>query len=591
MISIGKYHLTESAVIIKVRRRVCESVEELLDSELFFEILKRFVRKLEKKRSPLLAIFPPYKSRVPDGSIRKLVQVFQFLDHLELKYVEGLVPGTGKFKLDALVLNEFVEQLYNFWRSFNRFLVCDSKGDRLDRRPYRTFNDTTEKLMELVRIAYRDIQENLTGEHPRIYRQVHAGVEVAVIALPHKFDLPGRDSAGLGQVGVIRQILMYPPLILDPPMNKRSGRFERVMKNPLRNIRLAPEEWLCYPAKVGDLFIPIYFHQKFYGLGFALNNLFELVGEEELSRRPDAIYLFGVDPEQATEGDSGPTVFYDDERNNVLVATVPREERFGYFGYLKKMVLTLHNICMMKRSRMPFHGGLLKLVTRSGSSATILMMGDTATGKSETLEALLKLGKDSISEMLVIADDMGSLRIDSGGDVIGYGTEIGAFLRLDDLSPGYAFGQIDRAIIMSPGKTNARIVLPVAEYENVVKGHKIDMVLYANNFETVDRDHPVIEEFPDAGTALETFREGRAMSKGTTTSTGLVKSYFANIFGPPQYRELHDKIARKVFRHLYKNGVFVGQMRTRLALPGYEQKGPAAVAKEILRLIHNRGRK
>ena len=36
--------------------------------------------------------------------------------------------------------------------------------------------------------------------------------------------------------------------------------------------------------------------------------------------------------------------------------------------------------------------------------------------------------------------------------------------------------------------------------------------------------------------ALDIFREGAVMSKGTTTSSGLVHSYFANIFGPPEYK-------------------------------------------------------
>ncbi|MDZ7821174.1 MAG: hypothetical protein U5N26_04820 [Candidatus Marinimicrobia bacterium] len=45
--------------------------------------------------------------------------------------------------------------------------------------------------------------------------------------------------------------------------------------------------------------------------------------------------------------------------------------------------------------------------------------------------------------------------------MIGCGTETGAFVRLDDLQPGYAFGQLDRSIIMSPGKINSRILLPV----------------------------------------------------------------------------------------------------------------------------------
>ena len=47
---------------------------------------------------------------------------------------------------------------------------------------------------------------------------------------------------------------------------------------------------------------------------------------------------------------------------------------------------------------------------------------------------------------------MGALDIDSAGNIIGYGTEIGAFVRLDDLKPGYAFGHLDRAIIQdTPG--------------------------------------------------------------------------------------------------------------------------------------------
>ncbi len=54
--------------------------------------------------------------------------------------------------------------------------------------------------------------------------------------------------------------------------------------------------------------------------------------------------------------------------------------------------------------------------------------------------------------------------------VLGYGTEIGAFVRLDDLQQGYAIGQIDRAIIMSPQKVNARVVLPVTTLHEVQRG-------------------------------------------------------------------------------------------------------------------------
>lgn len=75
------------------------------------------------------------------------------------------------------------------------------------------------------------------------------------------------------------------------------------------------------------------------------------------------------------------------------------------------------------------------------------------------------------------------------------------------------------------------------------------------------------------------------MSKGTTTSTGIVHSYFANIFGPPQYKEQHDALAIKFFNAFFTSSVFVGQMRTRLGISGCEMNGPDEAAMELLRQI------
>jgi len=178
-----------------------------------------------------------------------------------------------------------------------------------------------------------------------------------------------------------------------------------------------------------------------------------------------------------------------------------------------------------------------------------------------------------------------AIELDEDGSPIGFGTEIGAFLRLDDLQPGYAYGHLDRSIIMNPNQVNARIVFPVTTFNTVITGHKIDYILYANNYEEIDDDHPVIEKFNTPEWALDVFRNGAVMSKGTTTSTGLVHSYFANIFGPPEYREIHENIAKNHFSSFFKTGVFVGQMRTRLGIRGYEVSGPAEAAKELLKII------
>jgi len=339
---------------------------------------------------------------------------------------------------------------------------------------------------------------------------------------------------------------------------------------------------------VGPVVIFVYFHQKFISLGCSLANLFELATTEQIRKGPDAVYLFGVPSEAMIAFGELPTIFHEDESNNLLIAAVPREDQFGYFGYLKKMILTLHNILMMKRGRMPYHGAMVRIVLESGRAASLLLIGDTATGKSESLEAFRTLGRDCIRDLRIVADDMGSLDIAADGSVLAYGTEIGAFVRLDDLQQGYAFGQLDRAIIMSPQKINARVVLPVTTLDEVLHGYRLDLLLYANNYEEVDDGHPIIERFDTAEAALNVFREGAAMAKGTTTSTGLVHSYFANIFGAPQYKEVHEPLAENVFRAAFASGVIVGQLRTRLGIPGCERKGPEAAAEVLLALISER---
>lgn len=581
--NIGSFSIIDKKIIIRIHDRICETEEELVLSALFQEIIQGALGQLRKRNSYLLNIFG--KTEIAPQDIKTLTEVLRFLTKMPGHLIPSVVPQGAVFLRDPNLLNDFVEYLYNYWRSFDRFVISDSTGKDLDKKPYRTFSMTIGQLTNLIRGAYRDIQENITGKHPRIYRQVAAGAEISTISVQKNIPFPAPVYEKLNQIPVIRQILLYPPLILNPPMNKRTGRFERVAQNPLDLIDVKKEEWLCYPAKVGSLIIFIYFHNKFSDLGHSLCNLFQLAEDEDLTRKPDAVFVFGAEENALDSLSSFPTVFYDDEKNGLLSAAIPRRDEFGYFGYLKKMTLTLHNIIMMKKGRWPFHGALVRMFLQGGREAVILFVGDTGAGKSETLEALRGIAEDTVQDLMIIADDMGSLEITAEGKILGYGTETGAFLRLDDLQPGYALGQIDRAIIMSPNQVNARIVLPVTTFENIIAGWKIDFVLYANNYEDIDEDHPLLERFESVDKAFSVFKEGTVMSKGTTTSTGIVHSYFANVFGPPQYKHLHEPLARRFFEAFFEKGIFVGQMRTRLGIPGWERKGPEHAAKELLQKI------
>ena len=570
-------------VILNIRERMCETPEELLGSEKFRQTLEHYIKNLKSKNSPILEVFGDRK--IDAESVSDLVTTLKHLVKYESNLVPHVFEQSEAFMKNLDRLADFVESLYDYWRGFDRFIVNDSEGDRLDKRPYRTFNETVEHLTHLIRSVYRQIQENITGIHPNVYRQIPAGAEMSVISLPKKIDYKGEKYKKLNEIPVIRQMLIYPPLVIQQPMNKRTGHFKKIDKNPIDLCNLQTDEWLCYPARIGKLLIMVYFHIDFSELGFSQCNLFQLADDNDFKKKPDALFIYGVQGNVLDGLASSPTVFYEDKENDIFVGAVPGRPEFGYFGYLKKMTLTLHNALIMKNRNMPFHGAMMKILLQGDKEATILMMGDTGAGKSETLEAFRVLAEKHIREITIIADDMGSIELDSAGVPVGYGTEIGAFLRLDDLQPGYAYGHLDRSIIMNPSQVNARIIMPVTKFETVIQGHKIDYILYANNYEEIDDTHPVIERFTSSEKALETFRNGAVMSKGTTTTSGLVNTYFANIFGPPEYMELHEEIVEKYFKSFFDNNVFVGQMRTRLGIQGYETNGPQEAALELLRII------
>ncbi len=575
-------------VVMHARGAICTTTQEIVESEAFVAIVTAYVARLRAHHSPLLdELGVPRLAAGGGAEVQALVDLLRLLANNPIERVAAAAdPAAGSADRRREALHEFVEGLYDHWRSFDRFMVAlEGAAAAGPQRPHRDFNQMMETFAMLVRGLYRDVVENITGHHPRVYRQVSAGCEVGLVCSRRQWPVPPAYRGTLSAVPFVRHVVIDPPFIIDPPNNKRSGEFLEVGENPVAGLEIDPARWICYPAVVGHVVVFVYVNQRFIGLGSALANLFELADDEQIAAGPDAVYLYGVPPETLARYGELPTVFYDDAEADLLVGAVPAEDRFGYFGYLKKMVLTLHNVVVMKRGRMPCHGACSRVVLETGAAANVLIIGDTATGKSETLEALRELAGDEIADLRIVADDMGSLELDDEGVLRTYGTEIGAFVRLDDLSKGYAFGQLDRAIFMSPQKTNARVVVPVTSLEEVQYPHRLDILLYANNYEWVDDAHPVIERFADAEQALAVFREGRAMSKGTTTSTGLTSTYFANVFGATQRRELHDGIATRVFAAAFSSGVYVGQIRTQLGIEGLESKGPQEAAVALLRLI------
>lgn len=579
------YVIERGKVIFDYSALYCDTPEKLLRSDLFLDVMERFIERLASRGHSLFAFIietAPWLKRAEMAGY--MVNLFRLLSNHSAEEVVCLDERHRAMLSEKDLLHEFVEELYNYWRRFERFLYMEApmrSGQARSGMHDAQFIKLNEEFKHLVLYVYRRVIENLMGRNPRVYRQLPAGANMGMLLERIEWDCPDRYRA-LRDIPFIRISLTEPPLILYPVMNKRKGKFEEVGGLPEIGAMLEPSEWFCFPAKVGELTAFIYFHRDFISLGLSLVNLFELAEYDEIEgRRPDLLLLFGLRG-GALPGD---TVFFEDGEAGVFAGLIRHSEEVDYFGYFKKMTLTLHNIAMLKRGRLPLHGAMAHIKLKSGGEASVVIVGDSGAGKSETLEALRAISDDLICEMRIVFDDMGSLGLDAEGRVVGYGTEIGAFVRLDDLEPGYAYEEIDRSIFMNPDKSNARLVMPITRYHHVVRGYPLDMVLYANNYEQIDEAHPSVEFFSSAEEALSVFRSGARLAKGTTDEKGLVHTYFANPFGAPQRMDAHEERAAFYFSRMFGSGVRVGQIRTRLGIEGFGQTGPRTAAVELLRSI------
>lgn len=445
-----------------------------------------------------------------------------------------------------------VEELYSYYRSLLRVSVINYNDNKIVGNEFRTI-DT--QFNDLVRKLYRILEEKLQGFENRTYRQVNAATNATILVQQHNWQIPdGYDQ--LRDIDFINTVMLRPPMMMHTKSNKREGVFSAVEQNPLEYFHGERGKWYCYPAKIGESLAFIYFNVDYLVNGIALSNLFELASPEEVEgQKPDLVLLFGL---EKTEGMV--SHYYHDEKNNIWVGEVPYTDKTTYFGYMKKMCLTLHNLHQIYNGRLPIHGSMLKIKFTNGKEKNVVFFGDSGAGKSESIEALQELADDKIVSMETIFDDMGSFTLTDDGNIYAQGTETGAFVRLDDLSSAVAFNNMDRGVYLNPERKNARVIIPADTYQNVVKHHHIDMWLYANNYS----DEVGIHRFDTKEEAEKVFVAGQRKALGTTDEVGMSKTFFANPFGPVQEPEKTKPIIDKVFTKLFNKGVYVGEIFTHL---------------------------
>lgn len=572
-----EFTLNRGRAIINFTLKYCDNRQKILSSYAFRKVVESFIFRI-KKDNPIIYNYFIKEFKDDENLTISLIETIKFLTVCDLEELLEVNNKFASFFKDKGVFLELIEMLYNYWRRLERVTVVHNSrlGDGLQNV---RFIQANQLLNELILSIYRRTEETVMGYSHSIYRQTIAGANAGLMLNDIPWNCP-IEYKGLSSIPFIGTVVINPPYISYTKKNTRDGIFQEHQSNPLTNLILNGDEWFLYPAKVGNLLAFVYFHKDFMCHGLGLANLFELAkGSEYIGKKPDLIYVFGY-----PDGyDEKRTFYYKDKKNDILVGYANYCDDIDYFGYMKKMLLTLHNIKQMERGNLPIHGAMVNIALNNGKEANIVIMGDSGAGKSESLEAFRNLNEKYIRHMRVIFDDMGYLQFESDGTIKAYGTEIGAFVRTDDLDPTYAFEQLDRGIYTNPDKINARVTIPITPYEVISKGFKVDYFLYANNYAESDKK---ISFFDNINTAIEVFEAGARKAKGTTTEKGLVKSYFANPFGPVQEKELAEKLVRQFFNSLANSGVKIGEIHTSLAIDGRTKDGPREAAEELFSMIN-----
>lgn len=541
--------------------------EEFLSSEGFRVIAKNYLTDLQKRDQV------SYDWLLNQCSIEEFIP--KMVRYLKLLLVLDLSELTRSENKDIHKVGRLVEDFYNYWRNLQR--VSTIKLSSSSSGQVSNFIDADTRFNSLIISTYRAFQEKIQGYKNKVYRQLQAGTNASMVLRDIKWDLPlGYEI--LKGIPFVDSILLRTPLLLHPEGTKRYGSFILSEVNPFDQLKLNRHEWFCYPAKVGELLLFVYVHFDFSFSGITNANLFELASPSEiLNRKPDGIILFGLDDKSEDS-----TYCYDD-KSDLWVAKVPYMTKIEYYGYMKKMILTMHNAIMIKKKWLPIHGSMINIHFKGRDPIGVVFMGDSGAGKSETIEAMQLLNHPDLISMDVIFDDMGSFHIEEGR-MVAQGTEIGAFIRLDDLDKGSPYKTMDRSIFMNPESVNARVVIPVSPYSMIVENHPIHYFFYANNYV----NQIGLKTVKNASELKQVFVEGKRMALATTHEVGLSTTYFANPFGPMQDQENCDPLIDYYFEQLDVSHVVVGEVYTGLGVKDANENHLSQTAEVLLNTLLNK---
>ena len=116
--------IVENKAVLYIRERMCETAEEMLESDMFRMVIEHCINQLKSRNSPLIGIFE--NKQPTQNDITNLIKTLILLEKYENHVVPHIFSGSASFIKNKQILNSFVEHLYDYWRHFDRFIVNDA---------------------------------------------------------------------------------------------------------------------------------------------------------------------------------------------------------------------------------------------------------------------------------------------------------------------------------------------------------------------------------------------------------------------------------------------------------------------------------
>ena len=490
----------------------CTTSEQLLKSYAFARYLKiykkEYLEDLEKKG---------------EKHSQEAKQKIEFISNLELRDILNIFEKKDidrNIEKDKAIVR-FLDGCYNHFRnkSFSRLV-------RMHNEIVIDSSETQNSIKEKISIKAENLSELIISTRRKLLDKVGLGHGVSrshgLDASPnvtageisgHFCNLPASYSQ-LAHTNLTVTADIKTGIHYDTAVNKRAYPFYELDHNPLNLKNFKPDDWVAVPLKVGKWLIVTYINKARGSIEMepGLLNLFPFykVDKDFMNKKPDGLFFFGYPG--ASEKDLG---FYHDKENDLLVGVVPDMPKYGYFGYCKKPILTIHNVLAILKGDFPLHCGCNRYVVGFDK----------------------KTEEPFISEIFIKADDMGKAEFYKGEDnstkLKFFGTEVGAFACLDGFSEQAKMQMIGREIGYNASYgNNARQIVPVAEESEVSTGSNLDMLLYINNYDLKKPGETMVDTSMSPIEAMKHFHDGRRCAAGSTQTGrgGTEISYWANPF-------------------------------------------------------------